>query len=410
MTKNNYRADFPLIQNSNIAYLDSGATSQKPTCVIEALRDYYAKHNANPNRGAYELSVEATKIYHDAREKVAKFLHAKSPNEIIFTKNATEASNLIAYSYGENFVKDKDEIVLSIMEHHSSIVPWQHVAKVTGAKLKYMYLDAGYNLTRQEILSKITPKTKVVVVSSVSNVLGTVSDLSLIVSHAHKMGAVVVADISQSIAHSPFDVSNIDVDFAFFSAHKMFGPMGIGVLYGKENILNSMPPFIMGGDMIEYVEEQHTTFALAPKKFEAGTQNVEGAYGLDKAIDYLLSVGYKRIEAIETKLMAYAIKKLSVLPYITLYLPKNKHSSVIAFNIANIHSHDVASLLNSEGVCVRSGNHCAQPLHKYLGIDSTVRVSISIYNTKDDIDKLIFALEGIYKRFEKYITGGADGK
>jgi len=405
-TKIDYKQDFPLLNKLNITYLDSGATSQKPKCVIDACKLFYTKHNANPNRGAYTLSTDATVMYSCAREKVAKFINAADSKQIIFTKNATEALNLVAYSYGLNNLKKNDSVVLSIMEHHSSIVPWQKVTSVTGATLKYMYVDNDYNLTKKEIDEKIVLGTKVVVISTVSNVLGTINDVEYIVKRAHSMGAVVIVDASQSIAHTPLDVQALDADFAVFSGHKMYGPMGIGVLYGKLELLENMYPFLMGGDMIEYVYEDHTTFAPLPNKFEAGTQNVEGAYGLAKAIDYIESVGYKTIAKHENELYKYMLKKLHALKFVKVFNTASTHAaSVVSFNIVGVHPHDTATVLNSLGVCVRAGNHCAQPLLRYLGVDSTVRASIAIYNSVEDIDKLIKALQFTYDKFKKYLKG-----
>ncbi|MBR4745434.1 MAG: SufS family cysteine desulfurase [Clostridia bacterium] len=400
-----WREYFPLIAKSNSAYLDSAATSQKPKNVIASSRVFYTKYNANTNRGAYDLAVNATKVYEDCRRAVAKFLNAKNATQIIFTKNATEASNLVAYSYGLDNLHAGDEVVLSIMEHHSSIVPWQKICKVTGATLKYMYTNSNYELEKHEIDSKITKNTKIVVISSISNVLGAINNVDYITKVAHKVGAVVIADISQSIAHSPFDVTKLDVDFALFSAHKMYGPQGIGVLYGKQHLLEKMSPFLMGGDMIEYVTEQTTTFAPLPNKFEAGTQNVAGAYGLKSAIEFIQNVGYKYISEYENNLGEYLYNQLKALPFVDVYAPSNKcnRSGVISFNIRGIHAHDVASILNSKGVCVRSGNHCAQPLVSYLKLDSTLRASIAIYNNSQDVDKLISALTETYNKFKKYI-------
>lgn len=403
--ENKFKKDFPILSGKDIVYLDSAATSQKPSCVLEAMRNFYKKSNANPYRGAYGLSVEATNVYNNARQKVADFLNAKESSEIIFTKNATESLNLLAYSYGLSNLKKDDEIVLTIMEHHSNIVPWQKVAKLTGAKLKYLYINKNFEIEEKEIEEKITNKTKIVCCVSVSNVTGTVNDVEKIVAKAHSVGAVAVVDISQSVAHSKFDVQNIDADFVAFSAHKMYGPLGIGVLYGKKKLLDEMPPFLMGGDMIEYVYEQDTTFAELPNKFEAGTQNVGGAVGLEAAIEYINSIGFKTIEKHEKELLSYAYKNLKKLPYITLYSPPKNISSVISFNIKNIHPHDVSTMLDMSNVCVRAGNHCAQPLTRFLGIDSTVRISFGIYNDKSDVDKLVLQIKNIYEKFRKYIEG-----
>ena len=405
MEINNIKKDFPLLENENITYLDSGATTQKPIQVIKAVEEFYQKYNANPHRGAYSLSVEATEQYENTRTKIAKFINAKHREEIIFSKNATESLNLIAYSYGLDNLKKDDEVVISIMEHHSNLVPWQKMTKQTGSKLNYMYINENYEITDEEIENKITDKTKIVGITHVSNVLGTINNVKKIIKYAHKKGAVVIVDASQSIPHMKIDVQDLDADFLVFSGHKMLAPLGIGVLYGKREILNKMTPFLMGGDMIEYVYEQETTFAPLPNKFEAGTQNVEGVIGLGAAIDYIENLGYDKIQEIEHEVISYARQELSKLDYLTLYTTPNKenHSSVISFNIKGVHPHDVASILDSEGVCVRSGNHCAQPLMRFLGIDSTCRASFYIYNTKEDVDKLVKALDKAYNMFKNYI-------
>lgn len=402
----NFKDEFPILQERKISYLDSGATTQKPQCVIDAIESYYKECNANPHRGAYSLSIEATEKYESTREKIAKFINARNREEIIFSKNATESLNLIAYSYGLDNLKKDDEVVLSIMEHHSNLVPWQYVTKKTNSKLKFMYINKDYELSKEEIESKITDKTKVVGITHVSNVLGTINNVKEIIKYAHKKGAVVIVDASQSIPHMKIDVQDLDADFLVFSGHKMFAPLGIGVLYGKKELLNKMTPFLMGGDMIEYVYEQNTTFAPLPNKFEAGTQNVEGVIGLGSAIDYIEKIGYKEIQNVEEAITKYAVNELSKLDFLELYITPHleNHSSVISFNIKGVHPHDVASILDSNGVCVRSGNHCAQPLLRYLGMDSTCRASFSIYNTKGDVDNLVEALKKAYKMFEKYIN------
>lgn len=400
-----YKKDFPILLENNIAYLDSGATTQKPREVIDAVDRYYKTQNANPHRGAYSLSIEATQVYEQTREKVAKFINSQSSSQIIFTKNASESLNLIAYSYGLDNLKKDDEIVLSIMEHHSNLVPWQYVAKKTGSKLKYMYINDNFELSDEEIKSKITDKTKIVGITHVSNVTGTINNVEEIIKYAHSKGAIVVLDASQSIPHMKIDVQKLDADFVVFSGHKMLSPLGIGVLYGKKELFENMTPFLMGGDMIEYVYEQETTYAPLPSKFEAGTQNVGGVVGLGASIDYIEKVGYDNIEKIEKELVKYAKEELEKLKYVKLYMTSNEnnHSAVISFNIIGVHPHDVASILDSQGVCVRSGNHCAQPLLRYLGIDSTCRASFYLYNTKEDVDRLVEAIKKAYKMFEKYI-------
>lgn len=398
------REDFPIFKNRDIVYLDSGATTQRPQYVIDAVEEFYQKSNANPHRGAYTLSVEATEIYENTRKKIANFIHAKHSEEIIFSKNASESLNLIAYSYGLENLKEEDEVVLSIMEHHSNLVPWQYVTQKTGSTLKYMYINEQYELSKEEIETKITDKTKIVGITHVSNVLGTINPIKEIIDYAHKKGAIVVVDGSQSIPHMKIDVQELDADFFVFSGHKMLAPFGVGVLYGKKEILEKMNPFLFGGDMIEYVYEQETTFAPLPNKFEAGTQNVEGVVGLGAAIDYLEKIGYEKIQEIEKELTHYAIQELSKLDFVKLYMPFHleNHSSVISFNLNGIHPHDVASILDLNGVCIRAGNHCAQPLMRYLGIDSTCRASFYFYNTKQDIDRFVTAIKKTYAIFQKY--------
>ena len=399
---NEYWQDFPILQTKMngrpIVYLDNGATTQKPEAVIKAVADYCTYCNANPHRGAYELSVKATDIYETARVRTQQFIGAARPEEIIFTKNATEALNLVAYSYGRANIREGDEIVITISEHHSNVVPWQFVAKARGATLKYIYLAEDGNLSAEDIAAKITEKTKIVAVTHVSNVLGLVNDVRTIADRAHAVGAVIVVDGSQSVPHIAVDVQAMNADFFAFSGHKMLSPMGIGVLYGKYEILDAMPPFLFGGDMIDYVGEQETTFAELPAKFEAGTQNVSGASGLIAAIDYLEKVGFERIERIEHDLLAYALPKLRELPFVELYgcdSARDNKTGIITFNVKDIHPHDVASILDSYGVAIRAGHHCAQPLMRYLGQNATCRASFYLYNTHEDIDQFIEALKKV---------------
>lgn len=399
------KKDFPIFYNRDVTYLDSGATSQRPSSVIDAIDEFYKNKNANPHRGAYELSIEATDAYESTRDKIAKFINAAHREEIVFTKNASEALNLIAYSYGlDNLGKD-DEVVISIMEHHSNLVPWQFVTKKTGSNLKYMYINDEYELSDEEIKSKITTNTKIVGITHVSNVLGTVNKVKDIIKYAHKMGAIVVVDASQSIPHMKIDVQELDCDFLVFSGHKMLGPLGIGILYGKKRLLSNMNPFLMGGDMIEYVYEDKTTFAPLPNKFEAGTQNVEGVVGLGAAIDYIEKIGYDTINNIENEVVKYAKEELAKLDFVETYYTPNEenHASVISFNIKGVHPHDLATILDNEGVAIRAGDHCAQPLIRYLNLPATCRASFYIYNTKDDVDKLVVALKKAYGMFMKYL-------
>ena len=389
------------IHGNRLVYLDNGATTQKPLQVIKAMDKYNNLSHGNPHRGAHKLSISATEAYDLAKEKVKKFINAKYIDEIIFTRNTTESLNLIAYSYGKEFINERDEIVLSISEHHSNILPWQRIAKEKKAILKYMYLNEESRLTLDEIKNKITTKTKIVSIAHMSNALGTIYPIEEIINYAHKMGAVVVVDGAQSTPHMKVDVQKIDADFFVFSAHKMLGPMGIGVLYGKKELLEKMPPFMMGGDMIEYVYEQEATFAPLPYKFEAGTQNVEGAVGLKAAIEYLGKIGIDKIEAHEKILTEYALDKMLRLPYINIQGPKdlNMRGGIISFTIDNIHPHDIATILDSYGVAIRAGHHCAQPLMRYLGIPATSRVSFYIYNTKEDIDQFIEGIKNVRKWF-----------
>lgn len=405
MTNYEIRNDFPILRENKIAYLDSGATTQRPIQVLDKVDNFYKSENANPHRGAYKLSIQATEVYENARQKVADFINAPSARNIVFTRNATESLNLLAYSYGLNNVKKDDKIVLSIMEHHSNIVPWQMVCQKNGAKLEYMYTNSNGELTTEEIDKKIVPGVKIVGITQVSNVLGTINPIKEIIKKAHSVGAIVIVDGSQSVPHMKVDVQELDADFLVFSGHKMLSPFGIGVLYGKNNLLDSMTPFLFGGDMIEYVYEQETIFAEVPTKFEAGTQNVGGAVGISAAIDYLKNIGMENIEKIEKELTKYAYEELSKLDFITLYGPKDlqKRSGVFSFNVNGVHPHDVASVLDSQDVCVRSGNHCAQPLLRYMNLDSTCRASLYVYNTKEDIDRLVKALIKTRDVFAKWI-------
>ena len=405
MTNYEIRNDFPILRENKIAYLDSGATTQRPIQVLDKVDNFYKSENANPHRGAYKLSIQATEVYENARQKVADFINAPSARNIVFTRNATESLNLLAYSYGLNNVKKDDKIVLSIMEHHSNLVPWQMVCQKNGAKLEYMYTNSNGELTTEEIDKKIVPGVKIVGITQVSNVLGTINPIKEIIKKAHSVGAIVIVDGSQSVPHMKVDVQKLDADFLVFSGHKMLSPFGIGVLYGKNNLLDSMTPFLFGGDMIEYVYEQETIFAEVPTKFEAGTQNVGGAVGISAAIDYLNNIGMENIEKIEKELTKYAYEELSKLDFITLYGPKDlqKRSGVFSFNVNGVHPHDVASVLDSQEVCVRSGNHCAQPLLRYMNLDSTCRASLYVYNTKEDIDRLVKALIKTRDVFAKWI-------
>ena len=390
------RADFPYLDSEKVGkkviYLDTGATSQKPTCVIDAVDQYYRYSNANPHRGAHYLSWKATEAYEETREVVKNFIGAKSAREIVFTRSTTESLNLLAYSYGLNKLKKDDEILITILDHHANLVPWQMVAKKTGARLVYAYLKDDYSLDYDDLKSKITDKTKIVSVTGASNVTGELIDSKLITKWAHEVGAISIVDGAQLIPHVKTNVRDIDCDFLAFSGHKMFSPMGIGVLYGKYELLEDLEPFNYGGDMIEYVYEQESSFEESPLKFEAGTPNVGGVLGLRAAIDYVEKIGMDEILAYEHELTSYAYDLIKDIPNIKIFYPKNgRAGSVISFAFTDIHPHDIATILDSKGIAVRSGHHCAMPLHGYLGISATARASFSIYNTKEEAE--IFAKE-----------------
>ena len=394
--------DFPVLQTPNsgkpMVYLDNAATTQKPKAVLDAVADYYRKTNANPHRGLYDLALRATRAYEDARQSVADFIGAASSREIIFTRNATESLNLVAYSYGLNFLKAGDGVTISIAEHHSNLVPWQRVTKAVGASLDYLYPDENARLTEAEIVSKITEKTKLVAVVHVSNVLGVMLPIDRIVRRAREVGAVVVLDCAQSVPHLPVDVQKLDVDFAAFSGHKMYAPMGIGVLWGREELLDKMPPFLSGGDMIDSVEEQETVYAPLPQKFEAGTQNAGGAVGLAAAIDYLREAGWEELQKREHALMEQAFEGLSAMPHVTVLggnTPVNERFGVLSFLVEGVHPHDVASILDADGVCVRAGHHCAEPLLHWLNLRAACRVSFAAYNTEADVQAFLNSLKGV---------------
>lgn len=397
------RESFPIlnqeINGHRLAYLDNAATTHRPLEVINAMAEYNKRSNGNPHRGAHQLSIRATEEYDLAKLSVKNFINAREVEEIIFTRNTTESLNLIASSYGGDFIEEGDEIVIAISEHHSNILPWQRLARQKGGLLKYMYLDDEGRISKEEIYEKISPKTKIVSIAHMSNVLGTIHPIKEIIDHSHKMGAVVVVDGAQSIPHMKVDVQELDADFYVFSGHKMLGPMGIGVLYGKRKLLEDMSPYLLGGDMIEYVTEQESTFAPIPFKFEAGTQNVEGAVGLRAAIEYLQSIGLDNIRDHEMDLMAYALDKMVDIPYLNIQGPKDLESKggIISFTVDDVHPHDIATILDSHGIAIRSGHHCAQPLMKYLGQPATSRLSFYLYNTRADVDQFIKAIKDVRK-------------
>ncbi len=390
---NSFRKDFPIFSGNDVIYFDNAATTQRPVQVLDAMRQFNNSCNANPLRGLYDWSIRATEAYEDARHAAAQFIGADMDCEIVFTRNTTESLNLVAYSYGLSHVHEGDEIVISIMEHHSNILPWQMVCRQTGAKLIYMEPEKDGTLTEQEIRSKITDRTKIVSIAHVSNVLGVTNPVRKIADTAHAHGAVVVVDGAQSTPHIPVNVNELGADFYAFSGHKLCAPMGIGVLYGRKELLEDMPPFLTGGEMIEYVERQTATFADVPEKFEAGTVNAMGAVGLGAAIHYLQGVGFDTIRKTEEELTARLMDGLSRIPEITVYGSSDpaKHCGIVTFNIEGCHPHDVASVLDTEHIAVRAGHHCAQPLMKWLQVNATTRASLYFYNTEEEVDRFVAA-------------------
>lgn len=398
---NNLRNHFPLFSNKDVAYLDSAATTQKPKMVIDDLVEYYENYNANAGRGSYELSMQNTSIIENTRKKVKEFIGASDKGEVVFTKNCTEAINLVAYSYGLNFLSSQDEILLCISNHHANIVPWQFVAKITKCTLKYFYLDDDGQVDLEDFKYKVNKNTKIVALSSVVNTTGVIQPFTKIIEYAHKYGSLVLLDCSQSIAHFKHEVDKWGADFVTFSGHKMFSCFGVGVLYAKKELLDKMPPFIYGGDMIEYVEEQKSTYASVPTKFEGGTMDTASISTLSRAIDYITLIGFSEIEKIENMLMIELLFKLNSLDFVETYYTENvDRVPVVAFNVKGVHSHDTAFILNKYGVSVRSGQHCTGPLHNFMCVNSTCRVSFNVYNTSSDIDKLIEALKKVKEVFK----------
>lgn len=390
----NRREDFPILnkpyQGKRLTYLDSGATAQKAQAVIQAVTDYLESAYANPHRGAYGLSQEATSRYEGVRDQVRDFLGAGKREEIIFVKSATEGLNLIARSYAEPRLGPGDEILISVAEHHANLLPWQRVAQRTGAKLVYLYLDEAGGIPESE-LAKLSDRTKIMAITHVSNVTGHINDVKRLARLAHEVGAIFVCDGSQAVPHMAVDVVDLDVDFYVFTGHKIMSLTGVGVVYGRESILNDMEPFLLGGDMIEYVEEQHTTYNVLPYKFEAGTPMSESVISLGAAIDYIKSVGYEEIQRIDEDLTGYLLEGLKAVPGIRIIggdSPKDR-AGIVSFSMEGVHSHDVASILDSKGICVRAGHHCAQPLARFCNSLSTTRVSFWLYNTREDVDLLI---------------------
>ena len=397
---NAYRKDFPLLTAQDIAYLDNAATAQRPQCVLDAVRRFYCEQNANPLRGLYPLSIAATDAYENAREAVRRFLNAKSAAEIVFTRNTTEGLNLAAYSYGLSHIKAGDEVVVSILEHHSDLLPWQMVCRQTGAALKFLDCEPDGSLDLNKAETLITDRTKLVAVTHVSNVVGRVNPIRQLADMAHKHGAVMVVDGAQSMPHIPVDVQALDADFLAFSGHKVYGPMGIGVLYGRRALLEEMPPFLTGGEMIESVSREGAVFAELPHKFEAGTVNAAGAAGLHAAINYVQSVGFDAMHRQELALTARTLAGMAEMPHIHVIGSDRpeEHNGIVTFTVEGVHPHDVSEILACDGVDVRAGHHCAQPLLQHLGYSATVRASFAFYNTENEVDRLLQSLSTIRER------------
>ncbi|MGK7904717.1 MAG: SufS family cysteine desulfurase [Hormoscilla sp.] len=396
------RADFPILQQEvngkPLVYLDNAATSQKPIAVLNTLRDYYSEYNSNVHRGIHTLSGKATDAYEGTRDKIASFINAAVREEIVYTRNASEAINLVAYSWGLNNLQQGDEIILSVMEHHSNLIPWQMVAQKTGAVLKFVELTANEEFDLDHFKSLVSDKTKLVAVVHVSNTIGCINPVHEICAIAHQHGAKVLIDACQSVPHMVIDVQAMDCDWLVASGHKMCGPTGIGFLYGKRELLRSMPPFLGGGEMIKDVFLEHATYADIPNKFEAGTPAIGEAIGLGAAVDYLTNIGMEKIHAYEAELTAYICEQLGKIPEVQVYGPQPKangegRAALASFTAGEVHPHDLSTMLDEAGVAIRAGHHCTQPLHRALGVQSTARASLYFYNTREEIDLFIAALQ-----------------
>ena len=397
------RQDFPilreLIHGKPLVYLDNAATTQKPLFVIDSLHHYYRSQNANIHRGTHYLSQVATFEYEKARGKIRQFINAKDNKEIIFVRGTTEAINLVSNSYGRKHIKSGDEIIISAMEHHSNIVPWQLLCEYTGAKLRVIPMTQSGDLIMETYEKLLNERTKFVSIVHISNALGTVNPVKEIIRLAHKRNIPVLVDAAQSVAHATVDVRDLDCDFLVFSGHKMYGPTGVGVLYGKQQLLEDLPPYHGGGDMIRTVSFEKTTYAELPNKFEAGTPNIAGGIGLGAAVDYINRIGIQKIADYENDLLAYATEKLSVIPKLTIIGTARQKAGAISFITENVHPHDVGTLLDQEGIAIRTGHHCAQPVMQFYGVPATSRASLAFYNTKEDIDALV---KGLYKAMEVF--------
>lgn len=399
---NPYKEDFPLLSaNTDLAFLDSAATAQRPACVLEAQRSFYETMNANALRGLYRLSVEATEAINEARASVASFIGATQSQDVVFCRNTSEALNIVAKSFGPSVLEPGDEVCISIMEHHSNLIPWQQVCRATGATLVYLRPDDQGVITPQEMDRKINERTKIVSVTHVSNVLGVENPVAELGKRVHAVGGYLVVDGAQSVPHIPVDIKQIDCDFFAFSGHKVFGPFGIGVLWGRHDLLDSMPPFLTGGEMIDSVSETDAVWAPVPEKFEAGTQDAAGIYATAKALEYVNALGMQTLQEREMLLMEYLMDRMGELPFIEIIGSEDpaKHHGALSFNVKGIHPHDVSSILDSCNVAIRAGHHCAQPLLTWLGVESCCRASIAFYNDTSDIDALISGLNTVWSIF-----------
>ena len=393
---NNVKRLFPIL-DSDIVYLDSAATAQKPACVVDAIADFYLKNNANPMRGLYDLSLSATDAYENARSEVSKFINAAESSEVIFTRNASESLNLAATVLGERYLSEGDEVLVSVVEHHSNFLPWKKAAEKNGASVRYFDCEKDGTLTPEMLKNALTPRTKIFSVTQVSNVFGRENPIKEFAKICHENGTLIVVDAAQSVPHIPVDVRDLDADMLAFSGHKLYGPMGIGVLYGKRKILEDVGPFLLGGEMIDFVSKDRTVYSEIPHKFEAGTVSAADAAGLAEAIRFVNGIGFEQIGSRELSLTARALEKIKNIPHINIIGSDKpeEHHGIITFTVDDVHPHDIAAIFAAENICVRAGHHCAQPLHIHLGIPSTARASIAFYNTESDIDRFVDTMSQI---------------
>ena len=393
---NNVKKLFPIL-DSDIVYLDSAATAQKPVCVVDAIADFYLKNNANPMRGLYDLSLSATEAYEKARSEVSEFINAAESSEVIFTRNASESLNLAATVLGERYLSEGDEVLVSVVEHHSNFLPWKRAAEKSEASVRYFDCEKDGTLTPEMLKNALTPRTKIFSVTQVSNVFGRENPIKEFAKICHENGTLIVVDAAQSVPHIPVDVRDLDADMLAFSGHKLYGPMGIGVLYGKRKILEEVGPFLLGGEMIDFVSKDRTVYSEIPHKFEAGTVSAADAAGLAEAIRFVNGIGFEQIGSRELSLTARALEKIKNIPHINIIGSDKpeEHHGIITFTVDDVHPHDIAAIFAAENICVRAGHHCAQPLHIHLGIPSTARASIAFYNTESDIDRFVDTMSQI---------------